>query len=290
MLLRSPIVALGALLLAAGCTVTGDADDAGAAMQARAGSLAIVQVEREAGEDDPDVATPRAVLGAAFARYRGLDGRAVIELLGGRAVPVGACALAGADGAAFAAPEAEVELMDVGDLEVRVAGTRTRLVPRAFPDLAGLVSGAFYAEDATLGPAVAEVDEYVVRADGSEAVPPFEVVVVAPPGFSEVMVDGVEAGAVDGLTRGEDVELAWDGGDPRDRVEIDVAAGGDVLQCVARDDGAFRVPGALLAELQGDEEARLVFRRVRQQTFDAEGVDTAWVSVATSRTIRLPVE
>ena len=283
---------LTALLLAtgllAGCTAVGGADDAGAAaMEAQAGSFGVVRIERETGVE-PDLSVAGAELSASFAQYRGVDGRAVLALVGGRAAEVDTCRLAGAEDGAFGNLDAEVELLDVGDVEVRVAGTRTRMRSRTFPDLAGMVAGVFYAQDATLGPAQSDVDEYVIAAGGRE-LPGFEVVAVAPAGFGELLVDGLEPDDAGFVDRSVDVELQWDAGDPRDRVEIDLVAGGAVLECDARDDGLFRIDAATLGMIDADEDARMVVRRVRTQPFDAPGIDAAWVDVASSQSLRLAV-
>jgi len=277
------------LALFAGCTVPGETEDAGAvAMASSAGSFGIVRVERTM-EPDALTAQPRALLGAAFARYKGIDGLAVTGLLGGRMTTVDTCALAGEDAGAFADPAADVELLDVGEIEVRVAGTRTRMLARMFPDLAGMVGGVFYAEDGTLGPARADVDEYVLSAEGAD-IPGFEVVVVAPQGLTTVTFGGRAAEAVHRLSRESDLELQWDAGDPRDRIEVDLVAGGDVLQCLARDDGFFAVPSDILARLGADSEARAVLGRVRTQVFDATGLDAAWVSVGSTTAYTLALE
>ncbi len=279
---------IAASLALAGCTAAGGADDAGAAaVAARAGSFGVVRIERET-EAEPELSTPRAVLSAAFARYRDVDGRAVLGLLGGRAAEVETCRVSGADEGAFASPDAEVELLDLGDVEVRVAGTRTRMPSRTFPDLAGMVGGVFYGEDATLGAARADVDEYVVAAAGRE-LPGFEVVAVAPPGFAELEIDRVPAGERAVVDRSLGIELEWDAGDPRDRVEIDLIAGGQVIECVARDDGAFRVDASMLGWLGADEDGRALVRRVRTQPFDASGLDVAWVAVAASHSFAIDV-
>lgn len=281
-------LALAAALTTAGCTAVGGADDAGAAaMEAQTGSFGVVRIERETAMD-ADVSLAGAELSGSFAQYRGVDGRAVLALLGGRAAAPESCRLAGAEAGAFGNADAQVELLDVGDVEVRVAGTRTRMMSRTFPDLAGMVAGVFYAQDATLGAARADVDEYVITAEGRE-LPGFEVVAVAPTGFSELTVDGLSPDDVGYLDRGVDVELQWDAGDPRDQVEVDLVAGGAVLECVVRDDGSFRIGSDALSLVDADEDARLVVRRVRTQPFDAPGIDAAWVDVASTQTLRLAV-
>jgi hypothetical protein len=281
-------ILLSTAVALAGCTAVGGTDDAGsAAIAAQAGSFGVVRIDRESGED-PDVSAPRAVLGAAFVRHRGVDGRDVLGLLGGPAAEVETCRVQGPEDAAFAALDADVELLDLGAVEVRVAGTRTEMLARTFPDLAGIVGGVFYAEDATLGAARADVDEYVVSAEGRD-LPSFEVVGIAPAGLAEILLDGARADAGIALERGLPVVLEWDAGDPRDRVEIEVSSGGQVVECVARDDGSFRLDGETLAWLAPDEDARVIVSRVRMQPFDATGLDASWVSIASSTTFRLAV-
>jgi hypothetical protein len=149
----------------------------------------------------------------------------------------------------------------------------------------------FYAESTELPVAIPDHDEYRIRAEGSDAVAPFSVVAVAPPVPAGLAVDGqpLDGLALPLVERDRELEMLWDAGDPRDRVELQLTAGGQLLECSARDDGAFRIPAHLLAELDADPEARLVVRRVRAQPFDAPGVDVAWVDVVSTRTGALRV-
>jgi hypothetical protein len=281
----TPIALL--LLAVGGCTAGGGVEDAGS-MEAGAGSLGIVQVERFVG-DDPLVVHPRAVLGAAFAQYRGVDGRAVVALLGGQPIDTEQCRVVGADLGGLDSVDdfagGQVELFDVGELEVGVAGTRARMLPRTFPDLAGSVTGAFYAEDATLAVVQPEQDEYVIRGNGERA--GFEVLLVAPPGLQDLLVDGDRAVDVTELTRGLDIAIRWEAGDPRDRIEVALQAAGVELQCAARDDGHFVVPGELTTWLDADEGAGFLLRRVRREPFEAMDFDAAWASVATTQELRV---
>jgi hypothetical protein len=279
-----PSIVIALALAFVGCTALGQGDDAGAqSIEARAGSFASVRIERPT-EVDPDVSAPRAILSAVFARHEGVDGAIALTLLGGDALPLETCADR-AEGLELGAADGVIELVDVGELEVRVAGTRAALPPRTFPDLGELVGGAFYAEDVLLGPAVAEVDEYFVSARGPNGTTAFEAVAVAPTGLAEVALPGGDT-----LDREEDLFIAWDAGDPRDRVEIELAAAGDVLRCAARDDGVFRIPAERLRALPVTVDARLTLRRARQAPFDLAGFDDAWVTVATSRLIHVSVD
>lgn len=287
MRVRFGLILIASALFSAACTSTGE--DVGAAtLDSRAGSLGILQVERlSAGPGELDA--PPAQLGAAFARYQGLSGDAVVRLLGGRpASALDACTLAGGDLDGLSSADASVELLDVGVIEVRVGESAARLVPRTFPELARVAAGFFYAGDAELGAVRADVDAYTFRAEGSAELPGFEVAVPVPAELLDVRLDGVPLtelpnGSGTLIARDRDLEVSWEGLDPRDQVEVELVSGGATVVCRARDDGSFRVPGAALAPLSSDESARLVLRRVRVQPFDAAGVDVAYVRLASTR-------
>jgi hypothetical protein len=266
-----------------GCTATVEPARA-EALEGGSGSLGILQVERIAADGDGK-APATAQLGAAFARYRGVSGNSVVRLLGGRGdSPRDACVLDGAGGEALLASDAaQVELLDVGPIDVRIGNAAARLVPRAFPELARVAAGFFYAGDATGLSPRPDVDEVSFHAEGSAELPGFDVAVPAPAELAEVRVDGVAAGDGVVLRRQRDVEVTWEAGDPRDVVEIEIVSAGRALVCRATDDGAMRVGATQLALVREDSAAQLVVRRVRVQPFDATGVDVAYVRLATAR-------
>lgn len=284
---RFGLVLIAFALFGAACTSPGE-DTAAAALDSRAGSLGILQVERVGGSAD-SLDAPPAQLGAAFARYQGLSGDSVVRLLGGRpASALEACTASGSELDGLASAEASVELLDVGVIDVRVGETEARLVPRTFPELARVAAGFFYAGDAQLGAIRADVDAYTFRAEGSAELPGFEVAVPVPADLLEVRLDGVSVSGEPGaavalITRERDLDVSWEGLDPRDQVEVELVSAGATVVCRARDDGSFRVPAAALLPLTRDEGARLVMRRVRVQPFDAAGVDLAYVRLASTR-------
>jgi hypothetical protein len=283
-------IAIAAMLAGLGCTA--GPEGSGAAMGPAAGSFGVLQIERSALDDMPELSGRRAVLNAVFARYRGMTGEDALELLGvARPGPdLDDCAIVGSPPVLWPGADAAVELMDVGALEVTVAGSRAELRARTFPELGTLVAGAFYAEHAELAQARADQDEYRVAARGSLRSAPFEVVLVAPPGPAEVVVDSLSDVEVPVARRDRDLELLWDAGDPRDRLDVQLLAGGQVLECAVRDDGFARLPADLLGQLEADDDARLVLRRVRVQGFDAPGLDVAWADLTATRTIPLVVQ
>jgi hypothetical protein len=292
MRVRLSIVLIASALFGAACTSPGEAapaeDVGGAALDSRSGSLGILQVER-LGAAPGSLGAPPAQLGAAFARYQGLSGDAVVRLLGGRpSTALDACLVAGGELDGLASADASVELLDVGAIDVRVGDAEARLVPRTFPELARVAAGFFYAGDASLGAVRADVDAYTFRAEGSADLPGFEVAVPVPAELVDVRLDGAPLtelpnGSGTLITRDRDLEVTWEGLDPRDQVEVELVSGGATVVCRARDDGAFRVPASALTPLSVDESARLVLRRVRVQPFDAAGVDVAYVRLASTR-------
>ncbi len=275
--LRSPL----ALILALATVACGGepAGVSGAAIEE--GSVGVLHVERIA-----EGVGSSTVLSAAFARYRGVDVGSVLDLLGsGPAAAPESCAYVGADEPLLGIERAEVELLDVGTLQVRVAGTEARLSPRAFPDLASVLAGVFYAGDASLAVPVADLDEYSFQAAGSEEIPAFDAVVPAPAEPSDLRIGDRAVGEPISLSRDLGVELSWGAGDPRDTIEIEVRAHGDVLACAAIDDGGFRIDPDALAILAPDASATLVVRRVRVTPVDVSGVDDAFARVTVTRTL-----
>lgn len=278
-------------LVTAGCGATTD-ESRPVDVEEQVGSFGVLELERPASQDDPAVSGPRAVLGAIFARYRGVDRAEVLDLLGVQRAkpPVDGCALVGTPETVFPESGAAVELLDVGTVEVELAETSEHLFARTFPELGSFVSGVFYAEDTELPPAHAPRDTYRIRAEGSLEVPGFELVLVPPAAPTDVMVDGrtVADGPLT-VDRRRALTLTWQPGANGDRIEVQLASGGHVVECAARDDGSLTIRADYLAQLDADEDARLVLRRVSTQPFDVSEVDASWADVSVTRTLPLVV-
>lgn len=141
-------------LLTLGCSTV---EPAAIGVGALTGSVGVLHVERTALANQ--ALDDSAVLRAAFARYDGIDGDAVLRLLGsGPASELERCVLTdpGArpldGGLGGGLVEPGVELVDVGALEVEVTsgaqpGVQTELSARTFPELASVLAGVFYAEE-----------------------------------------------------------------------------------------------------------------------------------------------
>jgi hypothetical protein len=286
---RSRWILVFALALGGGaCT---GADPSVAARGYAEGSVGLLDVERMGQGEE------RTTLSAAFARYRGIDADEVVGLIGSRAeVELEGCAYAPsepavanggavADSELFALEGAEVELLDVGAIHVRVEGAETRLVPRAFPDLASVLAGVFYAGDSTLLIPDGSTTEYAFAATGSEDVPAFEAVVPAPHDVLDLRVDGAGVEEPVTILRDAGAELTWIAGDLRDVVEIEIRSQGELLACAARDDGSFVIRGAALSTLRSDETSELLVRRVRVTPIDVPGLEDAFARIAVARAL-----
>lgn len=273
-----------------GCTGRGS-DDAGAELGARSaslgtasGSLAFVRLERLA---QPEGGAPRLIANAKVARYSGIDGAAVLKLLGADVRDDETCTLVSRLDDLSLAPEARVELLSIGEIALRAGELSQPLSPRLFPDLATTAGGWFYAANTDLHAGAAELDEYALSAQGERGIGRFETSIAAPSEVAGLEVAGLSLESDGVLGRASDVELTWEPEDLRNRVELEVHAGGDLLSCVARDDGHFVLPHSKLATLEADPDASLVIRRVTVIAADMQGVESAYVRVAATRTLHL---
>ncbi len=267
------------------CTSSGP-EDAGAEGPAAA-SLAMLRLERFQQEEGD--APGRLVANAKVARFTGLDGSSVLKLLGVELREGEGCTVGSRLDAFPLAPGAHLELLSIGDISLRAGERVQKLVPRLFPDLASTASGWFYASGAELAPVDGGVerDEYALSASGEQGIGHFELSMSAPGAVENLKLDGKAPGT---LARDADVQLSWDPEDMRDQVEVEIYAGGSVLSCAANDDGQFTLPAAKLALLEADSQASIVVRRVVAVSTDMQGIESALVRFATTKTTTLAVQ
>jgi hypothetical protein len=101
-----------------------------------------------------------------------------------------------------------VELLRVGEVVVRSETTSTRLVTRAYPDVAHLLSGVVYTSSGRELPGASGAVSFEIG--GAEGVPGFTVEVPMPPVIGSLTIDGVEVNNErDWLSLGDAVELRW---------------------------------------------------------------------------------
>jgi len=281
-----------------GCSSSGS-EDAGAELGVGTGSLALMRLERFASDVEGAEGATRVVANAKVARYSGLDGSSVLKLLGVDLREGDSCSVIGRLDDFPMASDARVQLLSVGDISLRIADRSHTFSPQLFPDLATTASGWFYAGHVDVGPqrvlepradGGADRDDYAIAAQGAQGVGRFELSVAAPTEVSGLELGGVSLEVDGAVNRGVDAELTWEPEDLRDRVELEIAAGGSVLSCSVRDDGQFVLGHQKLALLEADPQASLVLRRVRDLSTDMQGIETAYVRIATTRTLSLKVD
>jgi hypothetical protein len=192
---------------------------------------------------------------------------------------------------AFGENARHVELLDSGELRIQAASATSpmslTLKPSHFAGLLPFMSGMVYAEAQSaadgerLGPVA-------VAADGGEAVGAF-VAQVASPQVPRLDRIGGRAVTTAPVPRGS-LELRWQPtSDPADVtfVELPYLKGERelVLRCQSRDNGAFEIPAALVAEAGTAKALDVV--RLRRTFFKASGLDRGELRVTVRERVNL---
>jgi hypothetical protein len=183
------------------------------------------------------------------------------------------------------------DLVDAGDVTLSVrsgeGSQEIRLSPRAFPDVADLVSGVFYTSpdaDMALPPAA----RYALVASGSAAVDSFSVEVDAP--RSPIVT------SVSDVVVGSDIHLSWEAGSTESgdaSVYVDFR-GATTHRCTFADKGEALLPREMLSAADRGEATltlhRLVERALPVESTDgSEDVREATVLFDFARSVRLTV-
>jgi hypothetical protein len=267
----APLVAVATLGgLPTACGGGGELRDAAQA----GGSFARIAVSFVHHHEDPP-SQMQLETEALFVSYRNAEADGVEALLGtspaGGELRRGECRTTDRQARFTAAfnpdgPDAEVVLLDAGEVQLRLALGPVSLAPRRYPELVPFVSGVYYGDrqpsadlDRTLG------GDVLVLGSGGPEVGPFAASVVVPPDLPLAQVTPLRQG----------LDLRWTAGREPDGVRVEVrGARGDgsrILSCAAPDDGAFLVPAAALVEL-GASDVSVAVARIRRQPFSATGV------------------
>lgn len=236
-------------------------------------------------EGDPAIATEARLL-----RYRDLDADSAQVLAGATApsfdaLPPGRCVRV--DGEALledtlgtTSPDAAIEMLDAGDLVIRMGARTVRMLPRYAPQPLPFVSGVVYESDASgrdvLPPVEVNAgDEAFVSAYGGDDVGRFDAIASVPAPARFVAVDGQDpaAGPIT-INRGADLALRWSG-DADDVVIGLMSSNGAEIRCRAPG-GAFAIPRALVP----DGELQLSVERLARTPFAAAGLSSGDVEVA----------
>ena len=233
------------------------------------GRIAVAYVHQH---DDP-VGRVHLVSEARFVRHRNAEADGIEALLGAGPAELrrGECRVVdrrARSGAAFSAegPEAEVELLDAGDLLIRGPSGQSALQARRYPDLVPFVAGVYYAEtEPPLELEQGTSGEVQVVGVGGAEVGPFAATVPLPLEMPLCEVTWTATG----------IELRWGPGGEPEGLRIDVRdARGDgarAVSCAAADDGGFTVPATLVSSL-GAREVRVAAERRHRQPFVGAGV------------------
>lgn len=285
------VVALG------GCGSTDPAPEAGP--DAR-GSFAVLQVERVRFDGAlPGERFAHFEIGGRVARFSGLDREDAAALIGfgeisdpeeidacGLPVPV----LPGEELVGSVLERSEIELVDVGTIDVRAGDRSLSLEPQSFPGLLNLLQGAIYGSSEGEGIAWEPGAEWSFAARGASGIGPFEAITEAPDELVVLRVGGDDPTVVPPFVeRAADLPVRWEpGAESREdvvRIELVWTQLGTAmrLSCAAADDGGFVVPASALRQLPDPAlvaSPRLLVRRERRRTFGATGLDDGVVVVS----------
>lgn len=285
--------ALPALLVGCATEAIEEADDDAEARPLEAW-VVLERVELDAplrGDADGQV---RSNVSAKFVQLAEGDRALAFKLVGVRPAipPAGDCvSLASLEELEMLPSETgpmSADLVDAGDVTLSVRsdeGSREiKLSPRAFPDVADLISGVFYTSpdaDIALPPAA----RYALGATGSGVVDGFSVEVDAP---KSPVINSVSDVAV-----GSDIHLTWDAGAPDGSVYVDFR-GATTHRCTFADKGEAVLPREMLSGADRGEATltlhRLVERALPLETNDTnEDVREATVLFDFARSVRVVV-
>src|SRR5262249_50886662 len=188
-------------------------------------------------------------------RYKGVDREGAQVLAGARdrdpsaPTSIGRCGIVDDearldDALATAPPDAAVQMLDAGDLLVRVAGQTVKLAPRYVPEIVPFVSGVVYASEAqSFEGSDATGGEAFIAAFGGQQVGRF-VTPAGGPAAPRLLGDA------SGIEGGSDLVVSWSAETTGTRGAVSLVLareGGQALRCHVADTGHYAVPAAALA-------------------------------------------
>jgi hypothetical protein len=229
-------------------------------------------------------------------RYRGVDLDSAQVLAGARdreRAPLGRCVLLDGeaqleDALATSPPDAAVQMLDAGDVLVRVAGQTIKMSPRYVPDIVPFVSGVVYdaevVSDGIIELGAGSRDEASISAFGGQQVGRFDTAAELPAMPRFVTVAGAAADTSAEIDGGSDLPLTWTA-DAGSRGTVTLSIGrdaGPALRCRVADTGRFVIPSGPLARIidaARGETLAVSIKRSRRSPFPAPGIDLAEVEV-----------
>lgn len=266
------------------------------------GSFALLRVERS--RFDGPMLTERFEhfeVGGRVVRFSGLAREEAAWLLGAEDLlepeDVDSCeaptsVLLRDDAASDPHEGADIELVDVGVIDVRSPERAFALEPQSFPGLMSLLQGAIYGTTEGEGVAWQSGVDWTFGAKGASGIGPFEVSADAPDELVVLRI-GPDDPTMTAPTveRALDLPVRWEAGQREDVVRIELAwtqLGTEMrLRCAATDDGSFSVPASLLRQLPDASlvgSLRVAVTRERRRPFGATGLDEGVLLVSLAET------
>jgi hypothetical protein len=186
--------------------------------------------------------------------------------------------------------ETTIELLDIGDLSLRVNKEKKPIPTRTFPDLLKVIIGVIYTADETHGIVFSPGETYDLQATGTDEITAFRVALEAPEDLGDIKVDGIKPGDQPLILRhGEEMELVWEGDSYGDEVVATfswMSMGAPwSMTCRMRDDGLFVIPETYFASIPDPltcSDGELAITRVRQVAFRSEDLSSGSFQFAVS--------
>ncbi len=178
------------------------------------------------------------------------------------------------------ASEGSVELLDAGELTLRVGEDELRVSSWIFPTIHNYMAGMFYGDEALEADYQPE-SEYRLLASGSEEIESFEVGLVSPEEFDALTVAGSEVG-VEPVTlpsQRQPLEVRWEPGRSTNEILVEFSfnqyGSERRIVCRSHEDGIVEIPLSLSGGFWEPEisDGRLAIYRIARSSFETEGLD-----------------
>jgi hypothetical protein len=244
---------------------------------------AVLWVDQRLTNPEPVESTETVETSVTFGALRvppTVNSNRLLELmgLGLELPPVGTCELS--DTRSHVVPALSsferAELLDIGDVGLRVPSGPVKLTRQAFPTVTDFISGVLYTTRDRLPDTLAN-RELRLYSTGSSGVMAFDVAVEGSPFPRGVTVDATPLGEVARLSTMASLELRWSPGRTGDRIWVEIAAnyGKKTWSCAFEDDTGRGV----LTGVQSNEygEGRLIIHRITSKPIPISPLDRAEV-------------
>lgn len=235
---------------------------------------------------------------AQFLDLRGISTAQALHALSiwspDRELNVGACSLRSYDVAASSA--VEIEMLDVGAIQIEHLERSIRLEGRRLPELVSGISGVVYGTEESFDSERTSLSylpgtTYRIFAPGQD-LSGFEAQLDAPEIPALVLIAGQPLDELVQSEVSEDLDIEWTPAevdvDAEVYIEIRPSAGDQVLRCHVEDDGFFSVPAGVMSQLGYDAESiELSIRRAQVVDVSIDELDRAEIIFAATDRARV---